>query len=177
MAQDPFLEVIPELWSEPTTGRLTAQASHFLEYLSRHLEQGWELSDQGDSFSNLGTRELYSWQGMLDEEPDPTKSIYPLINPIVLADSAAQFEVIVTDVDYETSGNQIVICTNLAGTSIDVTLNPYAEDLENVRPVRQGAGKLNVIGPALGDTTMEIGSTYSSPNLMYITAISSWVVL
>ena len=85
------------------------------------------------------------------------------------------FDVVVVTSNYTTTGNEIVICNNT--TPIEITLNLTPKDREAVHVVKQNTGSVNVIGTALGDTSLTIGTRYSSPHFTYIQEISSWVVL
>ena len=52
MPQDPFLEKIPDRWLD-RNGKYTPEAQQYLEYLGRHLHDGWQNSEQGDAFDNI----------------------------------------------------------------------------------------------------------------------------
>ena len=92
-----------------------------------------------------------------------------------LSNFIKDFKVVTVTTDYTTTGNEIVVCNNT--TAIEITLNTGPADKESVHVIRQNTGPVSVLGPALGDTSMTIGSRYWSPHFTYIQEISSWVVV
>ena len=174
MAVDPFIERIPDKWVD-TNGDYTDQTRQFLEYLVRHLEQNWTNSNQGDAFGELGVRELYSWQGLLDKEPDETKHIYQLISPFLVtgnSDFNTEFEEITVTGNHTTSGNELLVCTN--SSEITVTLNTSPENLEQVIVMRRGTGKINYTGTIDGRTDRTQLFRYSSPRFIYLASQNEW---
>ena len=89
--------------------------------------------------------------------------------------SKNSLRVVVVTASYTSTGNEIIVCNNTV--AIDITLNVAPEDRESVHVVRQNTGPVNVLGPALGGTSLTIGNRYSSPHFTYITELSSWVVI
>ena len=92
-----------------------------------------------------------------------------------LSNFIKDFNIVTVTANYTTTGNEIIVCNNT--TAIDITLNTGPADKESVHVIRQNTGPVNVLGPALGDTSLTIGSRYWSPHFTYIQELSTWVVV
>ena len=159
------------------TGVATTRFAEYLEDVASNVNRA---SSSGDVFSSLNMSNAVA--ATLSKRIDDLELLVTLSVGNQLSKFATDYNIVVTDVDYTTTGKEIVICTNAAGVDINITLNTGAKDLEEVFVARQGAslgdtGNVSVIGPALGDTTMTIGTQYAAPHMIFINSVSSWVVV
>ena len=163
---DPRVALIPKELLENKDVRL------YFEDLERFLHDMWFGSGGGDdAVANENIQELYPWTPKNTDDQASSMAFPPPFNE----ERLGFLEVVVVTANYTTKGNEIVVCNNTA--AIEITLNVTPEDRESVHVIRQNTGPVNVLGPALGDTSMTIGSRYWSPHFTYIQEISSWVVV
>ena len=74
--------------------------------------------------------------------------------------------------DFTTSGNQFITCNNT--TAIDLTLNPYPENLEELYIKRNAIGAVNFIGNIDGNTNEYVVSVGDGIHLIYTEAMGYW---
>tara|TARA_R110000851_G_scaffold91866_1_gene200518 strand:+ start:900 stop:1427 length:528 start_codon:yes stop_codon:yes gene_type:complete len=75
-------------------------------------------------------------------------------------------------VDFTTSGNQFITCSNT--TAISLTLNPYPKELEELYIKRKAIGVVNFIGNIDGNTNEYIASVGDGIHLIYTGAMGYW---
>jgi hypothetical protein len=92
-----------------------------------------------------------------------------------LSGFARQLTVISVSADYTSVGNEIIICTN--ATPITITLNSTANDLDEIKIVRQGVGLVTVSGPVNGGTEFPLVSRYDAPAMIFTVEAGEYSII
>jgi hypothetical protein len=92
-----------------------------------------------------------------------------------LSGFARQLTVVSVSADYTSVGNEIIICTNT--TAITITLSSTANDLNEIKIVRQGAGLVTVSGPVNGSTGFPLVSRYDAPDMIFTVEAGEYSII
>ena len=180
---DPFVIPIPRALQEDPEVRF------YHEYLNKFLHDLWIRTGGGnDNIADEGIKELYPWQSLTDEELESVAGIYGRVNSDPNGSASDIFpsgylfgrvtegtEILAVSVDYTTTGDQVLICTN--AVTITVTLNPSPADGEQVHIKRQNTGTVIISGMIDGATSITPISRYDSPHLIYTVDAGEWSIV
>ena len=131
----------------------------FFEQQRNILTQLWNRSGgSGDTIFRTQIRDLFPRQAISDF-------------------TTSSFELVSTDVDFTTTGNQIVIATS----NITVSLNSYPEEKEEVFIKRATTLGTVIIDPVVknidGDSTYNITLNYADIHCVYSAVDDEWFIL
>lgn len=121
--------------------------------------QMWKRLGGGDDWINALQEDEYEFDQLI--EPD--------VSQFLLSD------IVITDSDYTTHGNQVVICTG----RVTVTLNDEPSDQEVVK-VRMLSNGVTINGNGKnvnGQSDAKIKIKYTSWDLLYILETDEWIIV
>jgi hypothetical protein len=147
--------------------RVYFEQRDFIQY------QLWLRTGGGnDAIEDTENGELYE-PGIQTSNAD--ELIEELENEGVTPSIVQPVEVISVLADFTTTGEQILICAN--SIDVDVTLNPYPDDGEQLHIKRAGDGLVTVLGDVDGNASTTIIFKYDSPHLVYTIDAGEWSII
>jgi hypothetical protein len=171
----------------------------FMEYLERVTDTTNSTSSDFELFSSLAlnSQQIASFQKRIedleDRLPDNFSAIVAselnkkiehlevlstLATANQLSNLLSEFKVVSTNVDYTTTGKEIVVCTNTS-TKITITLRDNPNNKDEVH-ILKGTGSVDMISAAgiNGSTTIvPIIGAYSSPHLIYVSDAGEYRII
>lgn len=131
-----------------------------IDQLNFNLFQLWKRTGGADDYVNEALTGLYEFDDLIKlNNLDSLKS-----------------DVVVTSDNYETIGDQIIICSGINQT---ITLNPSPDDQELAR-IHSIEGRVNISGGGkniMGHADAIIRRKYTTWDIMYILESDEWIII
>jgi hypothetical protein len=165
------VRVTPPLRAEEIFNELGAFSLRWSEYFEETADSINNMQQDDDVFQSLNPSA--SAISALSKRISDLELLTGLMPN--LSGFARQLTVISVSADYTSVGNEIIICTNT--TAITITLNSTANDLDEIKIVRQGAGLVTVSGPVNGGTEFPLVSRYDAPAMIFTVEAGEYSII